>query len=132
MEVGIVSGLFRGKISQPFDGIVWLFVIATSFEDFSLPNDRSEELPRRVVALPDGSKLGDEVLYDRAKPRMKESEFRRGEEDVFRVLWRVSRLGVIFPTLFRGAYIATYLDPLFILMKAVSNKNLSIDSAYEP
>lgn len=30
-----------------------------------------------------------------------------------------------------GTYIATYFNPLFILVKATSNKNLSVDSTYE-
>ena len=33
--------------------------------------------------------------------------------------------------LFCDTYIAAYLDPLFILVKATSNKNLSVDSTYE-
>lgn len=90
MEVGIIFVLFWDKISQPLDGIIWLFVIFISFLNCSLLNDRSEKFPRFGVALPDGSKFWYKVLYDGAKPWMKESEFCRGEKDVSRVLSRVS------------------------------------------
>lgn len=90
MEMGVVLVRFWYKISQPLDGIIWLFVVSTSFMNFSLLNNRSEEFPRSGVAFPDCSKFWDEVLYDGTKPGMEESDFGRGEKYTSRVLWQVS------------------------------------------
>ena len=73
MEVGVILVGFWYKISQPLDGIIWLFVVSSFFTNLSLLNNRIKELTRSCVTFPDYSKLGDEVLYDGAKPGMEES-----------------------------------------------------------
>ncbi len=90
MEVWIAPVWFRDKIPQPLDGIIWLFVIAASFLHFPLLDDWCEKISRSGVAFPDGSKFGDEVLYDGTKPGMEEPQLCGGEKYVFRVLRQVS------------------------------------------
>lgn len=90
MEMGVVLVRFWYKISQPLDGIIWLFVVSTSFMNFSLLNNRSEEFPRSGVAFPDCSKFWDEVLYDGTKPGMEEPQLCGGEKDVSCVLRQMS------------------------------------------
>ena len=93
VEVSGAPVWLRNDVAKPFDGVVGLFVLFDAaslvllFLGFSLLDERREELARSSVAGPDGEELGDEMLNDGAEPRVEESEFRRGEEDVFCVLW---------------------------------------------
>ena len=91
MEVSGAPVWLWNDVAKPFDGVVGLFVLfdaASSILLLGLPrmDQRCEELPRPGVAGPDGEELGDEMLDDWAEPGVEESEFCRGEEDVFRVL----------------------------------------------
>ena len=90
MEVWIAPVRFGNKVSEPLDGIIWLCVVSTSFLCIPLLKNWCEEISRSGVAFPDGSKFGDEILYNGAKPRMKESKFCRGEKDVSCILQQVS------------------------------------------
>ena len=93
MEVSRAPVRLGNDVAKPFDGVVGLFVLFDAaslilfFLGFSLLDEGGEELARASVAGPDGAELGDEMLSNRTEPRVEEAEFRRGEEDVFRVLW---------------------------------------------
>ena len=92
MEVCGAPVWLGNDVAKPFDGVVGLFVVFDAaslilFLGFSLLDERCEELARSSVAGPDGEELGDELLNDGAEPRVEVPEFRRGEENVFRVLW---------------------------------------------
>ncbi len=63
---------------------------------------------------------------------MEESELCGSEEDVSCVLCRVSEWALPVSVRFVVPYSRAYVDPLFILVKAISNENLPVDSAYEP
>ena len=91
MEVSGTPVWLWNDVTKPFNGVVGLFVLFDAVSSILLLgvsrlDQRCEELARSGVAGPHGEELWDEMLDDGAEPGVEESEFRRGEEDVFRVL----------------------------------------------